>query len=229
MFEITTILFDIGWPIIDETRIHTAWNIRLKELVIQKAGKDLTDGFIKEAESEAVRCYAPSLFSYVIWQAVSPREDLFREIRREFDSFYSSREYLTQEGVDEVLSTLTTRFKLGLAANQPVEVYDYLKNEGILKYFDSTQVSGEIGYSKPDIRMFTTVLENLKSRPDESLMVGDRQDNDIVPARLLGMKTVRLLVGPHKDQIIRYPAEKPDYEITHIKELLELPVIKRRL
>jgi putative hydrolase of the HAD superfamily len=229
MPDITTILFDVGWPIIDETRMHAAWNKRLIGLIKDLTGRDITDDFIQKAETEAVTCYAPSLFSYVIWQAVKPDQILFNEIRADFDKYYSTREYVLQDGILKILENLSGHFKLGLAANQPVEVYEYLKNTGILKYFDSTIVSGEIGYSKPDIRMFMAVLDNLKASPEESMMIGDRQDNDIIPAKLLGMTTVRLLIGPHKDQIIRYPSERPDYEISNISEILDIPPIKAKI
>ena len=228
MSEITTILFDVGWPIINETRMHAAWNERLKKLVLAHTGKELSNDFIQNAEADAVTCYAPSLFSYVIWQIVKPDENLFKTIKIDFNEYYSTREYSIQDGIIEVLEKLSGHYKLGLAANQPVEVHEYLENEGILKFFDSTKVSDEIGYSKPDIRMFMAVLDNLKSTPEETMMIGDRLDNDIVPAKLLGMTTVRLLVGPHKNQAVRYPTERPDFEIRSIDEIQGVPLIKAK-
>ncbi len=129
----------------------------------------------------------------------------------------------------EILEKLHGRFKLGIAANQQNTVLDYLEKEEILQYFDSREVSERIGFNKPDIRMFLKVLENLGSKPEESIMVGDRQDNDIVPAKLIGMKTVRLLVGFHKTQDIRYPKEDPDFTITKIEDLLRIPPIGNTL
>jgi len=50
-------------------------------------------------------------------------------------------------------------------------------------------------------------------------MVGDRMDCDMVPARTLGMKTVRYRVGRHINQEPRMPVEVPDAEITSMTEL----------
>ncbi|UCD17422.1 MAG: HAD family hydrolase [Candidatus Zixiibacteriota bacterium] len=227
--EITTILIDVGWPIIDESQVQPVWNARLKELIALTTGREFSDNDIAQAEADGINCYAPSVFTYIIWQAVKPDLASFYKIRKEFHAFYASRDFRLQQGVREVLEQLFGRFKLGLAANQPVAVYDYLEKAGVLKLFGSTQVSGEIGFAKPDIRMFLAVLDNLGSCPEESLMVGDRQDNDIVPAKLIGMKTVRLLAGPHKIQPVRYPLEAPDYTIRNITELLSLPIIRTRL
>lgn len=196
-------------------------------MIKDKTGILPSDAMLAEAETAGVNCYAPSLFTYMIWHLVNPDLEAFYAIRDKFHRFYSTREFRLQPGIREVLDRLAGRFKFGLAANQPVAIYDFLDGEGILKFFDSAQVSGEIGFTKPDIRMFLAVLRNLKAEPEESLMVGDRQDNDIVPAKLIGMKTVRLLAGPHRTQPVRYPTETPDYTIERITELPDLPVLAR--
>jgi ribonucleotide monophosphatase NagD (HAD superfamily) len=44
-------------------------------------------------------------------------------------------------------------------------------------------------------------------------MVGDRIDYDVVPAKLLGMRTVLLRTGRHRDQQPRSWDEMPDAEV----------------
>ncbi|MEW5923180.1 MAG: HAD family hydrolase [Candidatus Zixiibacteriota bacterium] len=229
MTKINTILFDIGWPIIDETEAHRAWNEHLRRRIYAIKGKSVSEAAIKKYEAKAVECYAPSLFSYVIWQLVKPNEDAFYLLRSEFDNFRPFEHYRIQPGIIDVLSKLHGKFKLGFAANQPKVVQDYLNEMGILKFFDSREVSDDIGYSKPDMRMFLKILENLDSKPEETAMIGDRQDNDIVPAKMIGMTAIRINVGPHRDQKIRVPREKPDYIINRMVDLLEIPFIAERL
>ncbi len=229
MRKITTILFDVGWPIIDETTVHRKWNEHLRKRIMELLGKSISGKDIKVLESDAVTCYAPSLYSYVIWQLVKPDENLFYKLRGEFDSFDFARYSRIQPEAAEIIPRLHGHFKLGLAANQPLTVHEFLNKAGLLRYFTSALVSADIGYTKPDLRMFLKVLENIGSKPEESVMVGDRQDNDIVPARLIGMKTVRLRIGPHRDQKIRFPKEAPDYELTSLRELLSIPFIRSEL
>ncbi|MBS0522088.1 MAG: HAD family hydrolase, partial [Proteobacteria bacterium] len=55
--------------------------------------------------------------------------------------------------------------------------------------------------------------------PAECIMVGDRIDNDIAPAKALGMATIRFRTGRHRRQKPRSPAETPDAEVTDVAEL----------
>lgn len=229
MSEIDTILFDVGWPIIDETEAHRAWNQHLRKRIGEIRNKGVSEAVVWMYESQAVECYAPSMFSYVIWHLVHPDEEAFYELRSEFDNFDFFRYYSIQPDAVEVLSRLHGTFKLGLAANQPQRALDYLDSSGILKYFDSARVSDEIGYSKPDVRMFLEVLNDLGADPKRAAMIGDRQDNDIVPAKQIGMTAIRLLVGPHRDQKVRYPKENPDYTINKLSDILSLPFVNRKL
>lgn len=55
--------------------------------------------------------------------------------------------------------------------------------------------SWQLGFSKPDPYFFQTLLARLAARgikPGEALMVGDRADNDIAPARAAGLMTWHL-------------------------------------
>ena len=53
-------------------------------------------------------------------------------------------------------------------------------------------------------------------------MVGDRLDNDILPANSLGMRTVRILQGFGSLQHPLTLLETPDHEIRSLSELLTL-------
>ena len=44
-------------------------------------------------------------------------------------------------------------------------------------------LSYEVGYVKPDIRIFQAALDAIDCSAHETLMVGDRVDNDLEPAR----------------------------------------------
>jgi len=48
------------------------------------------------------------------------------------------------------------------------------------------------GVRKPDLKAFLAVLEKMKADPEEAAMVGDSLENDILPARALGIKPILL-------------------------------------
>jgi ribonucleotide monophosphatase NagD (HAD superfamily) len=52
-------------------------------------------------------------------------------------------------------------------------------------------------------------------------MVGDRIDKDVIPARLVGMRTVRIRLGLHREQRARSPEEVPDAELPSVVGLAE--------
>ncbi len=117
-------------------------------------------------------------------------------------------------GIAPVLEALKARgVKLGLAANQPLRALRSLEEAGIGHYFENDGVSGVYGFRKPDVRLFLRACEDLGVEPGECIMVGDRIDNDVVPAHLLGMRTVLIRTGRHREQQPRSWEERPDFEV----------------
>ena len=50
----------------------------------------------------------------------------------------------------------------------------------------------EAGIQKPNSAAFMAVLKKMKAKPEETLMVGDTLENDILPAQALGIKAILL-------------------------------------
>jgi len=48
----------------------------------------------------------------------------------------------------------------------------------------------ETKFLKPDSKAFLFVLENLKVKPEEAIMVGDEIERDLIPAQKLGMEAI---------------------------------------
>ena len=81
-------------------------------------------------------------------------------------------------------------YKIGIIANQQDGLEQRLAKWGILNYFDIIISSSEAGISKPDKRIFEKAIAKSKCSPAECVMIGDRLDNDIIPASEIGMKTI---------------------------------------
>ncbi|MDE6763490.1 MAG: HAD family hydrolase [Oscillospiraceae bacterium] len=95
----------------------------------------------------------------------------------------------------EVLQSLHGRYKLGIIANQSAGTDERLVQYGIRDYFDVIVSSAEAGFAKPDKRIFELALSQADCSVREACMVGDRLDNDIVPAAEMGMSTVWVRQG----------------------------------
>ena len=75
---------------------------------------------------------------------------------------------------------------------------------------------------KPDIRIFAYSLGKANCVPQETCMIGDRLDNDILTAKALGMKTVWIKQGFGALQKPLSKSEEPDYTINNLTELLTI-------
>lgn len=95
-------------------------------------------------------------------------------------------------GAIPVVQRLSEQFKLGIIANQPREVVGILENLGLLTYFEVHSISQIVGKVKPDPGFFYWALHQAKCQPHEAIMIGDRVDNDMKPARSIKMKAIWL-------------------------------------
>lgn len=94
-----------------------------------------------------------------------------------------------------------------------VKQWDKLIRLRISLYFDGVFVSEEVGREKDKI-FFQKITRELKCLPAECIMVGDKEDSDISPARSLGLKTVRVLPGKYSKN-----PTKADFSLSDISEL----------
>lgn len=146
---------------------------------------------------------------------------IFHEGRTVYEAIRKPRPYgVLLDDITPVIHQLREFFRLGIIANQHVEILDALQDYGIDSLFDIKVIDQDVGVSKPDPAIFRLALEKAGCRPDEAIMVGDRPDNDIVPAKSCGMKTVRFRRGvlySHYDPLSE--AEVPDVEVRAISKL----------
>ena len=96
------------------------------------------------------------------------------------DGAIETLEYLKAQG--HILSIISNGF---------VEVqYTKLRRSGLIPYFANVFLSEEIGYQKPDIRFFQTVLDRLDASPSECLVIGDNFQTDIQGAQNANIRAV---------------------------------------
>ena len=120
-------------------------------------------------------------------------------------------EYLRQRG-----------YRLGIIANQEPGLPARLDARGLGEFLSVILSSAEFGSAKPEPGIFEAALRQANCRPEEAAMVGDRLDNDIAPARKLGMRTVRILQGYGALAQPRNAEETPDAQVHTLAELLAL-------
>lgn len=128
----------------------------------------------------------------------------------------------------EALKRLHEKYRLGMIANQSPGSKKRLEDWEILEYFDVVAASAEEGFAKPDERIFLSALKSAGCLPQNAVMVGDRLDNDIAPARKLLMKTVWIKRGFAKYNKVGGVFETADYTVNDLLELCELMGCRNR-
>ena len=113
-------------------------------------------------------------------------------------------------------------YNLGIIANQNEGLEKRLDGYGLLGYFDVIASSSEVGFAKPDRQIFEHALKMADCKAQSSVMVGDRLDNDIIPAKNIGMNTVWIRKGSALYQPTDLGRNSSDWVIENLAELLKI-------
>lgn len=182
---IKAVVFDVGECLVDETREYGTWADWLG----------------------VPRHTFVAQFGAVIAQGRDYRET-FQVFRPGFD-LYEEREKRAQAGQPETFGERDlypdvrpafARLRadglwLAIAGNQTVRA-GVLLRELFTADVDLIGTSDDWGASKPDPEFFRRVAAVAPVAPGEILYVGDRLDNDVLPARAAGMQTALIRRGP---------------------------------
>ena len=136
------------------------------------------------------------------------------QVARAYEENLSQGHYFLP-GAEEVLQSLSKKYKLYLASNGTARVQaGRLKSAGIIPYFQEIFVSEEMGYNKPDPAYFDACFARIPGfRKDRAMMVGDSLTSDILGGIQAGIATC--WVNPHH----KTGSIHPDYEIESIVQL----------
>lgn len=202
MKDVQWLFFDVGSTLVDET---AAYDHRIREMI---AGTDVTYEQFQQKREEFAR--------------QNMRGDLeaaaYFGLRKTPWHHEDETPYADAEAV---LRTLKARgYRIGIIANQSAGTAERLRRWGLLEHIDLVIASAEAGVAKPDPAIFAMALAQAGCQPQEAVMIGDRLDNDIAPAKAAGMRTVWVSQGPAVWQSIRTPAECPDRCVQSLTALL---------
>lgn len=206
--DISYIFFDIGYTLADEDRV---WSRRCEEQASTREARamGLTPAMIYRELVLASQQYLPPyrtlLEKYGLTETVPYRYELER--------LYGDAR--------PVLEELSGRYTLGVIANQSAGLRDKLREWGIEGFFSIVVSSAEHHIKKPDSRLFSIALNQAGCRPEEALMVGDRLDNDIAPAKALGFRTAWIRQGFGGKQLPVSEKYRPDMTAASLTELAE--------
>jgi FMN phosphatase YigB (HAD superfamily) len=179
---IKAVFFDIGETLINETRSWSGladWLEVPHMTMFGVLGQLITEGRDHRALIDIVR---PDIG----WNGVvdhfrnDPRptylpEDLYPDAR-------PALEALKRQG-----------YFVGIAGNQPAEREKDMRDMNLA--VDLIATSDGWGLKKPDRRFFERVVQEARCRSEEIAYVGDRIDNDVIPAAAAGLVPIHIIRG----------------------------------
>ena len=219
---ISVLLFDVGDTLLDASSGQQDALQEAHRTALAKFGFELSAGEYQQLDHEKMLQFVPSAMHSITWHFARPDVCLFNEITEEVRSHYPQIRALGFRCIPESqqsLEQLAREYTLVLAGNAPADITEVLDDLGVLRWFRHREVSGSIGIKKPDERFFRTILDPAGFSPSEGIMIGDRLDNDIIPAKRLGLRTVWFRQGRYAALEPRVPDELPDATVFDLESL----------
>lgn len=203
------LFFDLGYTLIDE---HAAHEKRINDCIEyqrKRYGRIFTYEQIYKEMCRASADYRQQFYGAMEALGIEEKTPYPKALEKPF------------EDAEAVLETLSAKYSVGIIANQSAGAEERLKKYGLSQYISLCISSAEAGYAKPDSRIFVLALNQAKCRVQNAVMIGDRLDNDIFPAKKLGMRTVHIKQGFGTYQTPRSKEYKADITVNNLTDLLK--------
>lgn len=117
------------------------------------------------------------------------------------------------DGTIEILEHLSVKYQMHIITNGFHEVQHHkLEKSGIAKYFNEIITSESVGVQKPHPAIFEHAMKKVNTTAQESMMIGDNWEADIMGAHHCGMHVI--YCNYHQE-----PVGENIISVTHLSEL----------
>ena len=108
-------------------------------------------------------------------------------------------------------------------------LYDFTGGDSVAqhKLYDAVTkdiegLSEESGLEKPHPAIFLLAASKFDVLPEDCYLVGDNLSTDIEGGNSVGMETIWIKFGGHKDEVPDVDHQMPDHTIYDLREVLEI-------
>ncbi len=167
----------------------------------------------------SLRAYVPA-FRRAVWRealvTVGVSDDpLVDELAQAYRRARRAAEVIDPDA-ERVLAELARGHRMALLTNGAPDVQrEKLSRTPFAPYFSAVVISAEVGFGKPDPRLFQVALQRLDVSPREAVMVGDSLARDVAGAKAAGMCAVHLDRGLWANEA----GPRPDARISALRDL----------
>lgn len=138
-------------------------------------------------ESEFFRSVNARMIEHL---GIEPDDGVLDAIHSEFRTRVTWRPYPDAFASLELLRE--AGFRLGIISNATHTLPETLRRTGLARYFDTVTYSFDVGFEKPDARIFRRAVAMAGAIPERSLHVGDSFEADYLGARRAGLHAILL-------------------------------------
>ena len=217
---IKNIFLDANEVILNELKAEN-YSVEIITQIIRRYKNYSIENYWKDVE-EAVYRFALAVNNYVLYKNISDIKEYYI-VKREYMTKVSKYLYETpfelSNGIKEFLIEFSKNHRIGILGEYGSDLTKFLKNKDLLKYFAYNKIRGRYDVLPFDARYYERILRNCKCKAEESIMIGNTIVRDILPAKVVRMKTIRIKTGTHKNQEPRTPEEMPDITVNNLDEI----------
>jgi putative hydrolase of the HAD superfamily len=188
------VFLDIGGVLYDDRVYAEAWRRALRE-----AGATFDDGAFDEEYAAARAEQSGSFRRRLAERFLGPRAELEALEALAARHWRYPPSALHADALPALEALREAGYRLGVIANQPSQVRAALERDGLVAFFEVWGVSDDLGLQKPDPALFLHAIRTAGVDAARAVMVGDRLDYDVRPAKAAGMRTIWVLRGEAPD------------------------------
>ncbi|MGF9770591.1 HAD family hydrolase [Bacillus albus] len=187
-------LFDLDDTLLDRDKAVD----KLFLFVLEKCYEDVCDkvknNMLQKFKEYDKREYGTSDKTIVLeslFDEFAPKYRLPRNYIQDFWNEYFPKCFSIDQNTVHFLNQIKKHFKVGIITNgstqrQKAKIF----NTNLNRYFETIIISEEVGFSKPDKRIFELALNKLNLQPENTLFVGDDLEKDIAGPQNVNIKGV---------------------------------------
>jgi HAD superfamily hydrolase (TIGR01549 family) len=167
---------------------------------------DVGETLVDEGRWWRALCERSGLQPHVVWAALGvtiergeEHNELWRHLGIERpDGWWHELRYelgdLYPDAVPCLEAVRRLGLRVGIVGNQTTALEQWARDAALTA--DVISSSASLGVRKPDPAFFERIVELAGCRPEEVAYVGDRVDNDVIPAARAGLMAVHVRRGP---------------------------------
>lgn len=127
--------------------------------------------------------------------------------------------HIVYDDVRPALDRFRQRYRLGLLTNGASDLQrEKIAGAGIAGWFDQIVISGDLGFGKPDPRIYRETLSRLGVSAGQAIMIGNSLHSDIQGAQQAGLRAVWV----NRSGAAREDGIVPDWEVPDLRALTHL-------